>query len=259
MRWSTVLFIKRFGQGPDLVLIHGWSMHSGVWHQFAELLADYFTLHLIDLPGHGQSEWQPNGLQMDNVVAQLKQLVPEKAHFLGWSLGGLIATEFGKRFPESVEKLVLLASTPCFVQKNDWPCAMESSVFQAFATNVEGDQQQTLKRFLMLQARGAEQSKATIRQLASDMASSHEPHPEALKQGLSLLIEHDARQQLAELTCPIQVILAERDTLVPVTVKDYFPSLNTHINIHVLNGLGHAPFVAQPRQCSDLVRGFLHA
>jgi pimeloyl-[acyl-carrier protein] methyl ester esterase len=234
-------------------------MHSGVWHQFAELLAEHFTLHLVDLPGHGQSQWQPNDLQMDNVVEQLKKLVPEKAYFLGWSLGGLIATAFSKRFPESVTKLVLLASTPCFVQKQDWPCAMEPSVFQVFATNLADDQQQTLKRFLMLQARGAEQSKATIRQLATDMAESHEPHPEALQQGLSLLIEHDARQQLSELTCPIKVILAERDTLVPVTAKDYISSLNTRINLHVLKGLGHAPFVAQPSQCSDLVREFLHA
>jgi pimeloyl-[acyl-carrier protein] methyl ester esterase len=55
------------------------------------------------------------------------------------------------------------------------------------------------------------------------------------------------------------VILAERDTLVPVTAKDYISSLNTRINLHVLKGLGHAPFVAQPSQCSDLVREFLHA
>ena len=45
------------GQGPDLVMLHGWSMHSAVWHDLADALASRFTLHLVDLPGHGQSDW----------------------------------------------------------------------------------------------------------------------------------------------------------------------------------------------------------
>ena len=65
------MFIKQMGQGPDLVMLHGWSMHSGVWQPLAELLAKQFTLHLIDLPGHGQSAWQAEALQIDKLLNHL--------------------------------------------------------------------------------------------------------------------------------------------------------------------------------------------
>jgi pimeloyl-[acyl-carrier protein] methyl ester esterase len=80
--------IKQMGQGPDLVLLHGWSMHSGVWQPLAELLAEKFTLHLVDLPGHGTSEWHSDALQINNILDELERNVPETAFWLGWSLGG---------------------------------------------------------------------------------------------------------------------------------------------------------------------------
>src|SRR5690606_39660985 len=45
--------IETTGQGPDLVLVHGWAMHAGVFSALAGRLAGRYTLHLVDLPGHG--------------------------------------------------------------------------------------------------------------------------------------------------------------------------------------------------------------
>ena len=47
----------RFGRGPDVVLIHGWPLHSATFRRIVPALARTFTLHLIDLPGTGHSEW----------------------------------------------------------------------------------------------------------------------------------------------------------------------------------------------------------
>ena len=49
------LHVERMGAGPDLVMIHGWAMHSGIWNGVRDLLAARYRLHLVDLPGHGQS------------------------------------------------------------------------------------------------------------------------------------------------------------------------------------------------------------
>ncbi|MEO8742605.1 MAG: alpha/beta fold hydrolase, partial [Lysobacteraceae bacterium] len=43
------------GNGPPLVLIHGWAMHSGLFGALLDRLAERRTLHLVDLPGHGRS------------------------------------------------------------------------------------------------------------------------------------------------------------------------------------------------------------
>jgi haloalkane dehalogenase len=47
----------RFGRGPDVVLIHGWPLHSATFRNLVPLLAEDFTLHLFDLPGTGKTEW----------------------------------------------------------------------------------------------------------------------------------------------------------------------------------------------------------
>src|SRR4051812_14118292 len=47
---------RRFGQGPDIVFVHGWPLHSGTFRALVPLLADRFTCHLLDLPGSGQTE-----------------------------------------------------------------------------------------------------------------------------------------------------------------------------------------------------------
>src|SRR5262245_53887289 len=50
------LAYRRFGQGPDVVLVHGWPLHSATFRRLVPLLADAFTCHLFDLPGAGQTE-----------------------------------------------------------------------------------------------------------------------------------------------------------------------------------------------------------
>ena len=128
------------GEGPDLVMLHGWSMHSAVWHDLADALASRFTLHLVDLPGHGQSDWLSGDFDIERLLAQLANRLPPTAYWLGWSLGGLISLAFSSLFPERVNKLLLLAATPCFVQKPDWPQAMQDQVFQDFADKLAIDQ-----------------------------------------------------------------------------------------------------------------------
>lgn len=251
------MHIKTVGVGPDLVMIHGWSMHSGVWHDLAEGLAKRFTLHLVDLPGHGQSDWQAGQFELPRLIAELEQRLPDNAVWLGWSLGGLISLAMQQWYPEKVRKLSLIAATPKFIRCEEWPCAMAPTVFESFASNLAMDQQQTLQRFLMLQAKGAVQSRETIRELSEQLATQHPPQPEALKQGLALLLDTDMREALTQATCPLQLILGERDSLIPASMPRYAEKLNPTLHITMMGGVGHAPFIAQPQRCQELIEQFI--
>tara|TARA_R110002167_G_scaffold68184_13_gene192709 strand:- start:4456 stop:5217 length:762 start_codon:yes stop_codon:yes gene_type:complete len=251
------MHIKKMGKGPDLVMLHGWSMHSAVWHDLAESLAQNFTLYLVDLPGHGQSEWQDNALNLDVLLANLASELPKSAYWLGWSLGGLISIAFAAQFPERVKKLVLLAATPCFVKKADWSCAMEPEVFQAFSDNLAENQADTLQRFLLLQARGSSHSRDTIRQLTEQLAIEKPPVAEALLAGLHLLISTDMRTQLAMLDCPIMMILGEHDTLIPSAMLDVVKQMTNNVQSILLKGAGHAPFISQTTECLQAIELFI--
>jgi pimeloyl-[acyl-carrier protein] methyl ester esterase len=251
------MFIKRVGQGPDLVMLHGWSMHSGVWHPLIELLADNFTLHLVDLPGHGQSDWQAGALQIDSLLTNLAENVPQTANWLGWSLGGQISLAFASRYPQRVTKLVLMAANPKFVTADDWSEAMDAAVFAVFAGQLNHDQRETLKRFVMLQARGAEGSRETIKLLAEQTADNA-AHPEALQAGLDLLQTLDLRTELSQLLIPVKCILADRDQLVPIALAESLAELNKAISVERIAGAGHAPFISRPQLCANSIQEFLN-
>lgn len=252
------MHINSIGQGPDLVLVHGWSMHSGVWSPLLELLSEHFRCHLVDLPGHGQSDWHEGGFELSTLLAKLAEALPEKAFWLGWSLGGQVSLAMTKHYPDNVKKLILLAANPCFVQKEDWPCAMPQEVFESFSASLAEDQQQTLQRFIMLQAKGANQPRQVIKQLSEQLAQQHEPEPEALKAGLKCLAEWDLRDALATVNCPTQMILAENDHLIPVSLAEYVQKLQPKLRIDVMPGLGHAPLISQPQQCQLVIEQFIH-
>ena len=55
----SALHVEVRGSGPDLVLLHGWALHGGMWGPWLDHLATHRRLHVIDLPGHGHSAWPP--------------------------------------------------------------------------------------------------------------------------------------------------------------------------------------------------------
>lgn len=251
------MHIEHKGSGPDLVMLHGWSMHSGVWHELADRLAQRFSLHLVDLPGHGLSDWQQGGFELDNLLPELAAKTPQSAVWMGWSLGGLLSLAMAQRYPQKIAKLILMASTPCFVQADDWPCAMDAAIFEQFAASLDDNQQQTLQRFLMLQAKGADKSRETIRQLSQQLAQQHSPDPQALHAGLDCLLSLDMRQALAGLACPSQLILGTRDTLIPQSLPAQAKQLNSALELVSIESAGHAPFIAQAELCQQQIEQFI--
>lgn len=250
------MHIEQRGNGPDLVMLHGWSMHSGVWHELADRLAARYTLHLVDLPGHGRSDWHDGDLDLDKLLPALAQHTPDQALWLGWSLGGLISLALAQRYPAKVARLSLMAATPSFVQRSDWPCAMQAAIFETFATSLDVNQGQTLQRFLMLQAKGAEKSRDSIRLISEQLATRHTPEPAALAAGLDCLIELDMRDALAALTCPVQMIMGCRDTLIPEEMPVYACQLQPALQTTIHDRAGHAPFISHPDWCQQQIEQF---
>ena len=115
------IYTETHGQGKPVVLVHGWAMHTGMWRSFARRLAERYRVTCVDLPGHGLSgKIDPFTLPL--VCEQLARQLPDQAsQWLGWSLGGSVALEMVRRYPERVASVVLLASNPRFVQECDWP------------------------------------------------------------------------------------------------------------------------------------------
>jgi len=183
--------------------------------------------------------------------------VPGPAAWLGWSLGGLLATRAAMTAPGNVTALVTLASNPCFVRKPDWQSAMLAALLETFSAELAEDYERTLGRFLSLQVRGSERASAVLKTLRTTLLAHGPPDTAALAAGLEILRTTDLRPGMPAIECPMLMIMGERDTLVPLNAGREAAGLCRDARLAVIDGAGHAPFLAAPQAVADRINRFL--
>ena len=249
------LYWQTFGEGDlDLVLLHGWGLNAEVWRYTAERLAPHFRLHLVDLPGYGRSEgFGPMSLEemADTVLAA----APQKAVWLGWSLGGLVASQIALSAPERVEKLITVASSPCFAAHDEWP-GIKSEVLHGFQHQLSEDFQRTVERFLALQTLGSDSARQDARMLKSVVLSQPMPSVEVLNGGLEILRQVDLRHALCQLSVPMLRIYGALDGLVPRKIVPLLDVLWPETESHIIEKSAHAPFISHPEAFCEQIKQF---
>lgn len=237
------MHIQTLGSGPDLVLLHGWALHGGVFAPLAQRLAAHFRLHLVDLPGHGHSRDPDETLDLRSVVVHVAAQTPP-AIWLGWSLGGLFALRAAATLP-TVRGLVMIAAAPRFVRGEDWPHAVPHTVFEGLAQALGEDYAGTLDRFIALDTQGSAQGREELKALRRVLHERGEPDPGALREGLDLLDTTDLRRSLPGLRVPSLWIAGRRDRLVDPRAMAAAAAMTPQSRFVELSGAAHAPFLGQ--------------
>ena len=100
------------GQGPTVILLHGYAEDSRMWRPIIPQLAQRFTVIAPDLPGIGDSAIPANGLDMKSAAIRIHNLARslgvEKARVVGHDIGLMVAYAYAAQFPAEVEKLVVM-------------------------------------------------------------------------------------------------------------------------------------------------------
>jgi pimeloyl-[acyl-carrier protein] methyl ester esterase len=251
------LHTETTGTGPDLFLVHGWGLNGAIWSGLRTALAADYRITTVDLPGHGRS---PGGsFDLDNASTALREAAPPQAHWIAWSLGGLLALHAAQPAAERIARLTLVASSPRFVQAPDWPDAVPAAVLAQFLDELQQDYRATLNRFLALQVRGSTAAGDTLRALRRQLFAHGEPDPLALAAGLAILRDADLRPGLDAMTLPLQFIMGERDTLIPPAAARACAVRKPGTHLEVIAGAGHAPFLSHPQEFLAALRPFLPA
>jgi len=240
-----------------LVLVHGWGMNAAVWEGLPTSLTSGRQQWRIELPGHGASPLEPRHDSCAAWADACLEQAPERAVWIGWSLGGLIALEAALRAPERIRALVLVTATPRFVRAPDWPAAMDAAVLAQFHDGLVADPRGTLERFLALQVRGSEAARDTLRTLRRELAHRPPPLPAALALGLDLLRDTDLRGRIGALAGPTLWLFGRRDTLVPAATSEGIARLLPQARCRVITGAAHAPFLSHPEETGGAIAAFL--
>ena len=103
------------GKGETIVLLHGFLESSTIWKNVVSAFKETHQIIAIDLLGHGKTEKlgyiHSMETMAETVHAVLSELKVEKASIIGHSMGGYVALAFAEKFPQQLEKLILLNSS----------------------------------------------------------------------------------------------------------------------------------------------------
>lgn len=197
----------------DLLLLHGWGLHSEFFRPWASLLAPQCRIHLIDLPGHGHSPAvEPYTLDaMAAAVANAMQAVAPTYAVAGWSLGGAVALRLAIDFPDAVSHVVTLASSPRFLRADDWQHATTPHALELLRAGLARDYTGTLAQFFELNMAGKFRDHADA--LAALAVKRPAVRPEVLAPGVALTSGVDLRDEVAAIRAPLLAISGRLDRL----------------------------------------------
>ena len=239
------MIVKHSNNGNfPLVLLHGWGLNSGVWDQVTADLEPHFDVHRICLPGFGDNHDKPiERFDLDLLAELVAPVCPDGSIIAGWSLGGLVASHIALKHPEKASSVCLIASSPRFVEQEDWK-GIKPDVLEMFTEDLAADSQKTVDRFLAIQAIGSVSAKHDIKSLRQAIRNYPAANIDALYGGLDLLATVDMREELRSLDIPIKGIFGRLDSLVALHSIEKFSHTLKDFDYRVLPKASHAPFIS---------------
>jgi pimeloyl-[acyl-carrier protein] methyl ester esterase len=233
----------------SLVFLPGWCLGRGPLNAAVDALNGT----IFDLPGYRDAPLITDFYAAtDDIAARLHP----GTRLCGWSLGAQMALAIAARAPEKVGKLVLIAGTASFVQREGWPHAMPPEMLADFAADVATDIEAILPRFVGGFNRGDARSKDVTRQLL-ELA---DPRPPAatLATGLNWLRDVDLRPLAPLVRAPTLLLHGAADPLMPLPAAEALAALIPGARLEVLAGCAHASSISRPDEFLARMQAFLN-
>ncbi|WP_348666496.1 pimeloyl-ACP methyl ester esterase BioH [Arsenophonus symbiont of Ornithomya chloropus] len=249
-------FWEKVGTGKqNVVLLHGWGLNSEVWRTIVKVESSAnFCFHFVDLPGYGRNYMFPP-LSLEEMTEIIWEHAPKQSIWLGWSLGGLIASVIALKYSTEITGLITVASSPCFIQKDNWP-GIKSIILQNFEQQLRLDFNNTIERFLELQILDSKKVDEDIKLLKLLILKQPLPSSAVLKKGLRILQNTDLRESLLTFKKPFLRIYGDLDTLVPRKISSIIDTWLPKSFSIIMKHAAHAPFISHPYKFVRLLIDF---
>lgn len=257
------IFYRVYGEehaGPPLVLVMGYGGCMFAWPlQFVARLAEQFKVIIFDNRGTGRSAPLPPGidLRMHHFAGDLKELLEHLneplANLFGYSMGGCVALEFAKMFPEKVNKLILQSTTAGGAYYTSADQEVKDRLANPRGTNFD----EMLFDFFDLCMSNSSLDKH--RAVLSDICNQARPYPtspKVLLPQLGAFRNFNACAYVADIQKPVLVLHGKTDRIVRVEngvkLAEHLPNAKSQF----VDDCGHAPHIEQEELLLEQVRTF---
>ena len=247
------------GDGEAILFIHGFGVSSSLWVGQVEYFKPGYKVITIDLPGHGQSAWQPVGLadMAADLNFILKEIGVDQVNIVASSFGGLVGLYLLKAAPWRVQRMSFVGSLPKFARTSEYPAGLDIARIRNLSQQFDGDYQSMLDIFFRSLFSKNDREGERFKWIKQFHKSDVVPNREALKTFLDILEQEDARDMIANINCRVQFLNGTDDYIVPMSVMQWMEEMLPFANFDYFQGVGHFPFLIKPKEFNELLEGFL--
>jgi len=246
-RDGTAIYYEVHGEGPALLLTHGYSATSQMWNSNVEALSKHHTLITWDMRGHGRSDSpQDNSaysevLTTEDMAGLLTHLGFTSAVIGGLSLGGYMSLAFYADYREMVDALLIIDTGPGFKKDAARDAWNKTSIARAVAIEQDGAE--------ALEGRTAEQASAEHKDILGLAYAAR-----------NMLTQHTPRviESLPGIAVPTIVVVGADDEPFLIA-SDYMAMKIPNAQKVVVPNAGHAVNIDQPEAFNTVISGFLAA
>jgi pimeloyl-ACP methyl ester carboxylesterase len=244
---------ERVGEGPVLVLLHGFSHDSRVWRPQIEALQGQFTVFAWDAPGAGRSSDPPDPFVLadwaDCLAACLSSAGLERAHIVGLSWGGILAQVFYGRYPSFVESLILADTYAGW--KGSLPHPLSEERLAACLRDASLPPDDFVSKYLpSMFSRSPDPE--TSEELAGIMRDFHPSGFRLMAKACAV----DTRNILPTITVPTLLLWGESDERSPITVAHQLDKEIAGARLALIPQAGHVSNLENPDAFSAEIRNF---
>ncbi len=238
--------------GKCIVLLHGYLESMLVWDEFIPLLSSQVRVVAMDLPGHGISVVQEPVHTMewlaDVVHGTLDTLGISKCTLVGHSMGGYVALAFCEKYPDRLERLVLLSSTP----NPDTPEKRE--LREREIALVTAGKKEALARVAPESGFAPENRRrcqAEIDDLVEQVMLTEDEGIVALLRGM--MERRDMNDMLRKSTVPQLFIFGRYDSYIPMEVAESVAEAHPQARVAWLEHSGHDGMLEEPQSVAEML------
>jgi pimeloyl-[acyl-carrier protein] methyl ester esterase len=251
------IYKKIQGHGKDIVILHGWGCDHRYMQPIADLLKDRYCVTNVDLPGRGKSDWQSTIKTIHDMADCLLPELPENAIYIGWSFGGLVSMSIAARYPERVQRFIGVATTPKFIEDNNWPGIPNPGFKSAFGEITKSGYKEFMCIHYESEFTNFDPKPEAYYKLLAILAE--EPHCDIdiLLKGVNICDAADLRNEFHLLSNKIDLIMGEHDSAIPNSSHNKIKQLNSRTNMHVIPSANHIIFWTHPNEFNETLEKIL--
>lgn len=249
------VFVRSMGQGPVVMLVHGFGEDGTIWDKQAEFLKNDFKLIIPDLPGCGRSE-SADDVSMESMADLLRAVLEIESaascHLIGHSMGGYISLAFAEKFKSQLQSIGLFHSS-AFADSEEKKEIRKKGIEFIKNHGASGFLKTVIPNLFSPETK--EKSENLIRDFIGTLPEFEPGQLIAFYE--AMMRRPDRTNLLSELRIPVLQIAGEFDTAVPVFDSLKQAHLPEKCYFHILKKSSHMGMIEEPHQSNRILKSFL--